>query len=235
MDNNLPLDTRSYPADLQREVESAVEAVLSEEPLPAGAEEKPLFKAPGRPRRLPVLGTQILGLSGKPRSGKDVLAEYLTANYQGVARLNFSDPIIEEVNRWLAVHGRRITASNKSHPVHRRLLQVWGRARREEQEDYWTERLRERISEEQTTHRLVIVCGVRAPSDLALIEEMGGVCVRVTRPGNTYQAEDPIESALDNYQEQMISLENPQEGELGPYVENIERLISSGLTEAATC
>lgn len=220
---NLPLYIESYPEDLQGEVNEAARAVLASPPVPAGEPELPLFEPLPELMELPEMSVRVLGVAGKPRSGKDVFAEYMLSRYKGVERLNFSDPIIQEVNDWLAQYERMITPANKSHPLHRRLLQVWGRARREEYEDYWVRSLREAIS--ASPAELVIVCGVRAPSDLELIEELEGVCLRVERPGNPYQAEDPIEAALSGCEDRMSTLTNPSEDDLDPYVQNIEALL----------
>ena len=227
---SLPLLLESYPPELQLEVAEAIEAVLSIEALPAGEDPLPNFPSASSLKPLPSLSHQVVGVSGKPHSGKDVFADYMIANYERVERLNFSDPIIEEVNLWLAKSGRCITAGNKSHPAHRKLLQVWGRARRLEEEDYWTSRLIASVTRAKRRSDLVIVAGVRAPSDLALVESSGGVCLRVERPGNPYQAEDAIEQALDDHADQMIGLLNPSENDLEAYVSNIELLLKSGLS-----
>lgn len=227
--NENPLNTETYPEELLEEVRSSCQAVLNADPLPAGEAPEPLFETQGVKRPLPSLRSALVGVSGKPHSGKDVFAEFMQAYYRRVARMNFSDPIIDEVNRWLACYGRRITQANKSHPLHRHLLQVWGRARRYEGEGYWVAKLRESIVEAEKDSDLIIVAGVRAVSDLELIEEMGGVCLRVNRPGNPYQAEDPIESALDRHQDRMIALLNPAENDLEPYIANIEACVHGRL------
>lgn len=221
---DLPLYIESYPDELRSEVLAAAQAIMSAPPVEPGEPEPALFEE--RAVKLPLpegLSANLVGVSGKPRSGKDVFAEYICANYEGVERLNFSDPILSEVNGWLRPSGRLITQANKSNPLHRTLLQVWGRARRFEYEQYWVRSLRQAI--EGSEAQLVIACGVRAPSDLELVEELGGICLRVVRPGNPYEAEDPIEAALSGYEDRLRELTNPSEDDLAPYVQNIEALL----------
>lgn len=220
---DLPLYIESYSEDLRSEVTEAARAVLAADPIPPGESEPALFEPLPELLPLPELSISVVGVAGKPRSGKDVFAEYMLSRYAGVERLNFSDPIIGEVNDWLSQYDRLITPANKSHPLHRTLLQVWGRARREEYEGYWVRSLREAVA--ASGAQLVIVAGVRAPSDLELIEELGGVCLRVERPGNPYVAEDPIEAALVGLDDRMLTLVNPCEDELEPYVQNIEAML----------
>jgi len=223
--DQLPLQLESYPLELRKEIQSVVAELLQSPPVPPGDNPQPTFSQTGELKKLPELTVSIIGVSGRPHSGKDVFADYLLSHYQGVARLNFSDPIIAEANRWLALKGRRITAANKSNPLHRRLLQLWGRSRRFECEQYWVRSLHQAVQDAQKESQLVIVAGVRAESDLALIEQIGGICLRVTRPGNPYRAEDPIEAALDCHLGRMTELFNPAEDDLGPYILNIEALI----------
>ena len=56
---------------------------------------------------------------------------------------------------------------------------------------------------------------------------MGGDCLRISRPGNPYSAEDPIERALDDYR--IDEIINPFENDLGPYTDNIEKRLQAGL------
>ena len=223
--SDIPLDLDSYEPQMQAEIENVVAELIKIGPIDRGQEPEINFKMREPLRKLPPLTVKIVGICGRPQSGKDVFADWMITNYQGVERMNFSDPIIEEVNQWLQKSGRKITPGNKSHPLHRKLLQLWGRGRRLENENYWTDSLRKKIAASKAS--LVIVAGVRAPSDLALIREMGGDCLRISRPGNPYSAEDPIERALDDYR--IDEIINPFENDLGPYTDNIEKSLQAGL------
>lgn len=195
-----PLALASYHPTERQETLEAIRAALSTDgpacergrlctnshrPASTGQEPAP----EGSPR--------LLGLAGAPRAGKDVLAADLAGQYAGVVRVAFSDPIIAEVNAFLVPHGHAICERTKSHPPYRRLLQQWGLMRRRESEGYWTGRLGERIG---ALHgqgaACVIATGVRAPSDVELIEQLGGVVWRVVRPGAHADVSHPIERAL---------------------------------------
>lgn len=208
---------------LNYEVRQALLRISEKEPLTSSSTVGPA----GGGEELPETAPHLIGLSGKPRSGKDVVADYLIERYASVAKINFSEPIIEEVNQMITPH--KITESNKSDSDYRALLQAWGTARREEREDYWVDLLRDRIRSLSEKNRLVVVCGVRALSDLALIEELGGEHWHVERPGNQYKAEHSIESQLDQLdRSQMKIIENPVEDDLAPYLRNIEAALNRG-------
>ena len=197
-----------------QEIHGAAAEVLQSEPLPAEWERKTV--EPGR-EPLPRGLTPLIGLSGKARAGKDTIADYILSRYAGVSRLNFSDPIIAEANAWLDGTGHQITEGNKSEPVYRHLLQSWGASRRTEESDYWTRQLQQRVKDLWAGgSTLVLLCGVRTPTDLELVEKLGGGHWRVIRPGNRYRAEHQIEKMLDELpRETMTVIENPAEGDLG--------------------
>lgn len=220
---DLPLKLSSYPPALREEVTSAAAALLAADPLPAGEAEAVVFDCP-RSEPLPGLSLSLIGLSGPPRSGKDLLAEYLAFRYAGVERFSFSDALIDEVNGWLAPFARRVTAGNKSSPLHRKLLQVWGRARRFEDPLYWTSRMASRLDGSPAS--LQLVSGVRDSEEVSMLRSRGALLVRVSRPGNDYLADDPVESALtDQDLSSMRPLLNPSEGDLTPFLLAVEALL----------
>lgn len=220
---DLPLDIDHYPAELADEVAAAVINVVRAEPIEGQAA---IVPKPGV-KPLPDSAPEIIGLSGYPRAGKDVAANYLIENYRSVAKINFSDPIIDEVNQFLAPLGHQINEGNKSEPIYRALLQVWGTARRVEDENYWVDRLRDRVQQLSAENRLVLVCGVRALSDAQLVEDVGGQHWRVSRPGNDYQAEHTIERQLDHLDDDsFVLIENDSEGDLAAYYDNIEAALN---------
>ena len=222
--SDLPLLVDSYPSELAAEVRQAVTTVLSSEPIAP----KAVFEPQPGLRPLPETAPTIIGLSGYPRSGKDVAANYLIETYASVAKVNFSDPIIDEVNSFLSPHGHQINESNKSQPMYRALLQSWGTARRVEDEGYWVDSLRARVRDLSVDNRLVLVCGLRALSDAALVEELGGQHWRVVRPGNDYQAEHAIERQLDDLSDdEVVVVENGDEGNLASYQSNIDEALLS--------
>jgi len=203
-----------------------LKSIQETDPVPPGKLKRPLYRKRFK-TTLPLGVPGVIGVTGKPRSGKDVVADYLEAHFVDVARVNFSDPIIEEVNSWLSNSGHQITQGNKSHMTYRKLLQAWGMARREAEPDYWTRQLSLQIKALQDGGiKLVLVCGVRTPSDLELVENLGGSCWYILRPGNDYQAKHDIETALDGIDPSRFTyIENPSEGNLAPYEDNIREAL----------
>lgn len=206
------------------EVHQAARAVLHSEPIPAGRLKAEL--EPGT-EPLPSGLAGLIGLSGKARAGKDTIADFILSRYASVARLNFSDPIIAETNHWLEGSGHLITEENKSERLYRHLLQSWGLARRAEQPDYWTRQLERRVKGLwEDGSELVLLCGVRTPSDLDLVESLGGLHWRVSRPGNLYQTGHKIETMLDQLpEEKMTVIENTSEGDLDALHLTVERAL----------
>lgn len=143
-------------------------------------------------------GCVVLGLAGRKKVGKDSAADYLVERYNKSIKINFSDPILEEVNEMLAVHNMKIDPSNKE--PYRRLLQEWGELRREEDEDYWNRKVEANIDRAiKSGRKLVLVCGPRAIPEFHMVKERGGELWKIIRPA--WEAKDPniTEQILDDY------------------------------------
>lgn len=120
----------------------------------------------------------VIALVGRRRSGKDAAADALLAAVAGAVRLNFSDPVIAELERELGV---QITPENKGE--YRDALQALGRRRRQQEPGYWTRQLSVAIAEARRHAALVVVCGAREDSDMALMSSFGAYVIMVRRPG----------------------------------------------------
>lgn len=120
----------------------------------------------------------VIALVGRRRSGKDAAADVLLDAEPTAVRINFSDPVIAELEQELGV---QITPENKG--TYRAQLQALGRRRRQEDPHYWTRQLGRLISAARREARLVIVCGAREPSDLELVRQHDAYVVMVRRPG----------------------------------------------------
>jgi hypothetical protein len=184
------------------------------------------IKKDQKPLKLKKSG-QVIGLCGSPQAGKDVIAEYIEANYEGVARANFSDYILIEVNSYLKAQGvdHEITLANKNEPLYRRLLQEWGGGRFKEDPNYWPRMVKIAVEKLAKDNQLVLVTGVRSPADFAVIEDqLEGDVWRAVRPGNSYVAEHEIEklAATRPVDKEIL---NPSEGDLGPFGLNIEKTL----------
>lgn len=172
---------------------------------------------------------QIIGVCGSPQAGKDVIAEYIESNYGNVARANFSDYILVEVNQYLKARGldHEITLANKNEPLYRQLLQEWGGGRFKEDPDYWPRMVEAEVKKLAAEHDLVIVTGLRSPADFEVVEKaLGGDVWRAERPGNSYKADHEIEKLAATIPVDLEIL-NPAEGDLTPFEKNIEAALDS--------
>jgi len=212
----------------------AIEADLLElaeiGPIP-GQRVEPDFEANPEPLPLGLRRPMIIGMTGLPHAGKDVLVDYLEANYTGIRRCAFSDVIIAEVNRYLGEQGlgeHQIGPENKSVPEYRRLLQDWGIGRAKEDPLYLARGLEQVIAAAKADPEteLIVITGARMPGDFDYIENhLGAEVWRAVRPGNSYQAEHPVEIAAS---ERPVAREllNDVEGDLTAFVTNIEAAIN---------
>lgn len=209
------------------DAERAALAAAAFGPVPAPSE--PAASVAAGETLLPADAPRLIGVVGAPHSGKDVIADHMIAHYAGVGRLAFSDVIIAEANRWLEAFGRRIDVETKSDPTYRLLLQTFGVVRRREDEQYWVRQVAARIRTLWSQGaRLIVTTGVRAPSDVQLIRDLGGELWRVLRPGySSGAAEHPVERMLDDLPDSDFDqvLINGVEGDLAPYIADIERAL----------
>jgi hypothetical protein len=227
----LPLALDTYDDETRADIVAAVSDVIAM--TPSGA-----FEAASSFSSNQQVNLQgVIGVCGKPRAGKDVIADYLTATYQGVARFAFSDTIKMEANEFLsqisdAADGRdvqyhHITDANKSIPEYRHLLQAWGISRLAEDPHHWTKAVKRSVLRAQAEGaRLVVVTGARMPTDVDVIHEVGGRVFRAIRPGNDYVAEHAVEAGLDGVPDsEFVDVFNAVEGSLAAFHENIEAVL----------
>jgi hypothetical protein len=175
---NLPLAIDTYPEELRSRVFEAVRAVVESEPLPPG----PTRKHRQPRHQLPGQAPFLVAAYGKKRAGKTTVADFLAIHFEDVVEINFSAPMIEEVNSFLAHSGHLVNDHNKADVRYRFLLQVWAEARRFEQADYWTERiLGSARSALAGGARMVIAAGLRQPDELDAFYAEGGEVWKVAR------------------------------------------------------
>lgn len=142
----------------------------------------------------------IIGLSGKLRSGKTWLANQLCQRY-GMAPLSFATPLKEDV---MSMGFSYIDVYvEKAEPV-RRLLQVYGQAQRYKDPDYWLRKGMAQIEKIRDLHPGVVVVfdDVRFPNEADAIRERNGIVIRCERGDYTRDydsSHDVSETALDAY------------------------------------
>lgn len=136
----------------------------------------------------------LIGISGRKRSGKDVICNYLIKKH-GFVRLGFSDALKDEVARTLprtleaycmTVYGRhnaelvhRLLHTDRD-DMTRCLLQEWGtELRRAENPGYWVEKWERAYC---AIGGNVCTPDVRFPNEASAIKRFGGLLVKVSRP-----------------------------------------------------
>lgn len=147
---------------------------------------------------------RVIGISGKLRAGKDLIAARLASGW-GFQRLNFAEALrVELIERMprtlLALHDLNcecaIGDNSRSDPAARclehmlyvskpkgirELLQEYGTdVRRVHDPEYWTKLWRARATE---LGGAVVSADVRFPNEAAAVLAMGGALWRVERPG----------------------------------------------------
>ena len=163
---------------------------------------------------------RVIGVSGKARAGKDVIAHRLAGGW-GFERLSFAEGLrLELVERMprtlLAIHdlhcdcGHGVAPTNDraerclEHMLYvskpkgiRELLQEYGtEVRRGDDPEYWTKLWRESVMRLSTQG--VVVADVRFPNEAAAVLSMGGALWRVERPGCVGGSHES-ETALDSW------------------------------------
>lgn len=167
----------------------------------------------------------IIGIAGKAESGKDTAAGFITTVYpHRYYRRGFADALKRDaLAQWSRDHGpytpevvaampveRVLACANllkSGNAAFRSLLQDLGKARRATDPDYWVSRLL-RDHMEYSRYGLIqmVVPDVRFPNEVDAITYLGGLVLRLERPGHENrltpeQRADISETALDDWEE----------------------------------
>jgi hypothetical protein len=134
----------------------------------------------------------IIGFCGYAGAGKDTAAAAIkrAANVSGVAqRFSFADPMRAMLAALGVSHEHMTDRALKEQPVpglgrsYRQLAQTlgteWGRVCHGE--DFWVKALAARI--DRSPCDLALIPDVRFPNEAAWLKSIGGVLIRVNRPG----------------------------------------------------
>lgn len=151
----------------------------------------------------------IIGLAGYAGSGKDSVAEYLVSNH-GFDRVAFADPIknvLYDTNPMLA-HGYTLQtvvekfgweSAKRATPGVRELQQNLGAAMRKHiSADVFVDIVREGVEFVESKFVDVVISDVRMPNEAAMVKNLGGHLVWVTRTGVGPANDDISENALDD-------------------------------------
>jgi hypothetical protein len=136
-------------------------------------------------RYTPIPGVRaVIGLVGHARSGKDASAKLLLKHLPGAERFAFSDALSVECRLH---HGMQARDP--------RMLQDVGIMFRQARPGVWLDTLYHAIVDRQPD--VAIVTGVRFPDEAAMVRDMGGCLLRVTRvepDGRRFIADDRNQS-----------------------------------------
>lgn len=174
-----------------------------------------------------------LALTGKARSGKDAIAEYLVANYR-FKRFAFGDGI-REVCRQLYPE----QFEGRAKP--RALLQGVGQSLRAFDEDVWVKRTLYEISW-SWPHGSVVISDLRQPNEYDALIRKGFVIIRVTAPedlriqrmlavGDAFNSDDlthDTESYVDSFE---VDYEIINDGTLGELHTQVDEFMAELLAD----
>lgn len=152
----------------------------------------------------------LVGVCGKKGSGKDVFALRL-CQVKGFSQLTFAGPLKEATR---AIFG--FTEEDDKEKVDpfwgvspRRVFQVLGTDLIRHQlgerlgltENIFVSRMRRRLGERGDEEK-VVVSDVRFPDELALLRELGGILVKIVRPGtlhDDHESENSLEEVSPDF------------------------------------
>ena len=128
----------------------------------------------------------IVGITGYAGSGKDSMGKCFVDNY-GYTRVAFADAVKLMALDHHGWDGRKDEAG-------RALLQEVGSMMRDEYEHYWVDAAFAEVAK----HEHVVLTDLRYVNELARLRQLGGVFVRVIRPGVGPVNDHPSETALND-------------------------------------
>lgn len=142
---------------------------------------------PPRPHRTHGV---LVGLSGRPRAGKDTAAEHLVASH-GFVRVAFADPLRHFVYGLLEIEKNLSWDSIKDDPrpelggkTPREAMQTlgteWGRNMIHK--DLWLDTAKRKVKKYLESGISVVVSDVRFDNEAEMVRELGGKVLRIVRP-----------------------------------------------------
>lgn len=190
--------------------------------------------------------SELFGLGGLARAGKDTVADYLVSGY-GFVKIGMSDPlwdvlltldpVVEFVYTGLehVTPERRVsdildmlnddrTEAKSQFPEIRRLLQVLGtEVGRAIDEDLWVNLMLDKVTETMNRGSSVVVTGIRFPNELEAIGAAGGWTVWVERAAEGVGAGNHASETSVEDADFEILIEN--NGTLGALYHQVDRFL----------
>lgn len=153
---------------------------------------------------MPELRPCIIGLTGKMKSGKTTLADFLV-DALGFKRLSFGEAVKRQVARGFGIEYETLLKWEKDEKEKLRpLYQAWGEGRRQlSGSNYWVKI----VLEELSLHKNVVIDDIRYPNELIAVIKAGGHIGKLDVSKKTQLArgakekwlKHESETALDNY------------------------------------
>lgn len=142
---------------------------------------------------------KLIGISGKKKSGKSLIADLISLYYTDVYVYNFADELKKEVS--IATQ-HSVEYINEHKDSFRLILQGWGTDfRRKKDENYWVKKWMEGVNVISNSHpaSVIVAADVRFLNEVSAIKQLGGQIWRVERDGNFSNDIHLSEVELDNY------------------------------------
>ena len=137
----------------------------------------------------------LIAFTGKLESGKSTLAKEIKKRHTegGVHMLAFAKPLKDMCNSYFGFSFEDLytpEGKKKYNPMWnmttREFMQRLGQGLRDAiGSDVWVKLLKVSILDKKDIYDLIMVDDARYPEEINMIHELGGVVVRVTRPGHT--------------------------------------------------
>ena len=158
----------------------------------------------------------VIGIAGKKRSGKDTVAQMLMQCAEKVGikatKRAFADALKEEcatmvvghLPEEIAIDVLKEMCTDEKKEKFRLLLQWWGTEfkRKMVSDTYWLDKLQNWILQHCNTEReVVVVPDVRFLNEVEMIKQLGGVVIKIHRPGITTEDNHISETGLDDYKD----------------------------------
>lgn len=155
-----------------------------------------------------TMSTNIIGISGKARSGKDTIADYLIKNY-GYTKLAYAD-LLKNITMLAFGFTKEQLYGDQKFVVD----EYWGNTPAYYLQILGTECFRERIDNDfwvkaamkivnHYPENLWVIPDVRFPNEVTPIQDRGGMVIRINRKNRPPTGRDdnhPSEIALDDYE-----------------------------------
>lgn len=138
-----------------------------------------------------------LAFAGKKGSGKTLLADYC-ADVHMLEPLSFADPLKMDLVE-LGINPDRLFTTRDHNS--RALMQAYGEAMRDQDKDYWLNRLLDVMHDYETVDADgVTIDDLRYPNEATALKAKGFKLIQIIRDGYEYEPDDhPSENSLNDY------------------------------------